>query len=46
VPFLLYGLIYIVASVVASIPFMLGWLLLGPLTMLTVYVSYKDVFGV
>jgi uncharacterized membrane protein len=46
VPFLLYGLIYIVASIVASIPFGLGWLVLGPLTMLTVYVSYKDVFGV
>jgi uncharacterized membrane protein len=46
VPFLLYGLIYIVASIVASIPLGLGWLLLGPLTMLTVYVSYKDVFGV
>ena len=46
VPFLLYGLIYIVASIVASIPFGLGWLVLGPLVMLTVYVSYKDVFGV
>jgi uncharacterized membrane protein len=46
VPFLLYGLIYIVASIVASIPFGLGWLVLGPLAMLTVYLSYKDVFGI
>lgn len=45
VPFLLFGLIYIVASIVASIPFGLGWIVLGPLVMLTLYVSYKDVFG-
>ena len=44
-PFLLWGLIYIIASIVASIPFALGWLVLGPVLMLTMYVSYKDVFG-
>lgn len=45
VPFLVWSLIYIVASIVASIPFGLGWLVLWPVLMLTVYVSYKDVFG-
>jgi uncharacterized membrane protein len=45
VPFLLWSLIYIVASIVATIPIFLGWLVLGPVLMLTVYVSYKDVFG-
>ena len=45
VPFLLWGLIYIVASIIASIPFGLGWLVLWPVLMLTMYVSYKDVFG-
>ena len=45
VPFLLWGLIYIVASIVASIPFGLGWIVLLPVTMLTAYVSYRDVFG-
>jgi hypothetical protein len=45
VPFLLWGLIYIVASIVASIPFGLGWIVLIPVTMLTAYVSYRDVFG-
>jgi uncharacterized membrane protein len=46
VPFLLYGLIYIVASIVATVLlFGLGWLVLGPLAMLTLYVSYRDVFG-
>jgi uncharacterized membrane protein len=44
VPFLVYGLIWIVAAVVASIPFLLGWLLLMPLTMLGIYCSYKDIF--
>jgi uncharacterized membrane protein len=45
VPFLLYGLIYIVAAVIASIPFGLGWIVLVPLLMLTIYVSYKDLFA-
>ena len=42
--FLVYGVIWVVAAVIASIPFMLGWLLLAPLTMLGIYVSYKDIF--
>lgn len=45
VPFMLYGMIYIVASIVASIPFGLGWIVLLPVTLLSVYVSYKDAFG-
>jgi uncharacterized membrane protein len=45
VPFLLWGLIYIVASIIASIPFGLGWVVLVPVTMLSAYVSYRDVFG-
>lgn len=45
VPFLLYGVIYIVAAIVASIPLGLGWIVLVPVLLLTAYVSYKDVFG-
>lgn len=45
VPMLIYGLIYIVASIAASIPFGLGWIVLVPVTLLTVYTSYKDVFA-
>ncbi len=44
IPFLVYGLLWIVAAAIASIPFMLGWLVLAPLTMLGIYVSYKDIF--
>ena len=43
--FLVYGLIYIGAAVVASIPLGLGWILLVPLGLLTMYVSYRDVFA-
>lgn len=46
VPFLLWGVLYFVAAVVASIPLGLGWFVLTPVAMLAVYVSYKDVFGV
>ncbi len=45
VPFLLWGLIYLVAAIAASIPFGLGWIVLIPVTLLTAYVSYQDVFG-
>jgi uncharacterized membrane protein len=45
VPFLLYSLIYLVAAVVATIPFGLGWVVLVPVGLITMYVSYKDVFG-
>jgi uncharacterized membrane protein len=45
VPFVLYSLIYIVAAIIASIPFGLGWIVLAPLVMITLYVSYRDVFG-
>jgi uncharacterized membrane protein len=44
-PFLLYGIVYLVAAIIASIPFGLGWIVLAPLLMLTAYTSYKDVFG-
>jgi uncharacterized membrane protein len=43
-PFLVYGLLYLVAAIVASIPFGLGWVVLAPLLPLTMYVSYVDVF--
>lgn len=43
-PFLIYGLIYLVAAVLATLPIMLGWLVLGPVTMASVYVSYREIF--
>jgi uncharacterized membrane protein len=45
VPFLLYAVIYFVAAIVASIPVGLGWLVLIPVLMVTIYVSYRDIYG-
>ena len=45
VPFLLWLVIYFVAAIVASIPLGLGWIVLGPLLLLTLYTSYKDIFA-
>ncbi|MGE5337958.1 MAG: BPSS1780 family membrane protein [Gemmatimonadota bacterium] len=44
-PFLVYSALYLVAAVIASIPLGLGWIVLTPVTLLAVYVSYKDIFG-
>lgn len=43
-PFLIYGLILLVLAIVATIPFMLGWLVLGPVVFGSVYASYKDIY--
>lgn len=45
VPFLLYGILFFVAAIVASIPMGLGWLVLTPLLMLTTYQAYRDIFA-
>ena len=44
-PMLLWSLVYLVASVLASLPLGLGWVLLLPCLLLSAYVSYGDVFG-
>jgi uncharacterized membrane protein len=43
-PFLLYGIVLTVASVIASIPAMLGWLALGPVIAASIYTSYRDIY--
>jgi len=44
VPFLLYGIIGIALALVATIPLMLGWLVLGPVTIASIYTSYCDIY--
>lgn len=44
VPFLVYGLIGIVLAIVATIPLALGWLVLGPVTITSLYASYCDIY--
>lgn len=44
VPFLLFGIVLFVLAVIASIPLMLGWLVLGPVMITSQYVAYRDIF--
>jgi hypothetical protein len=43
-PLSVYGLVWIAGAVVASIPAMLGWLVFVPLTVLSTYAAFKDLF--
>ncbi len=44
-PFLLYGIAVLVLALLASIPFGLGFLVLGPTLIASVYRGYLDIFG-
>ncbi|MEX0637785.1 MAG: BPSS1780 family membrane protein, partial [Burkholderiales bacterium] len=44
VPFLVYGLIGLVFAILASIPVGLGWLVLGPVLIASLYASYRDIY--
>lgn len=44
-PFLVYGIVLVVLGIVAAIPLGLGWLVLGPVVIASVYVGYRDIFG-
>lgn len=44
VPFLVYGVILLLLGMLASLPFALGWLVLGPVMAGSLYTSYRDIF--
>lgn len=44
VPFLIYGVVLLIFAIVASLPFMLGWLVLGPVMAASIYTSYRDIY--
>ena len=44
VPFLLYGVIMFVLAIVASLPLLLGWLVLGPVLAASIYTAYRDIY--
>jgi len=44
VPFLVYGLVGLVLATLASIPFGLGWLVLGPVFVASIYAAYRDIY--
>lgn len=43
-PFLWYGVLLFLFSIVASLPLLLGWLVLGPVLAASVYTSYRDIY--
>jgi len=43
-PMLVYGMTYFMLAILASIPMMLGWLILLPLTFTSLYACYSDIF--
>ena len=42
--FLVWSVAIFVLAIVASIPLFLGWLLLGPILMVSLYLAYRDIF--
>ena len=43
-PFLLYGVILLIPAIVASLPVLLGWLVLAPVITGSIYVAYRDIY--
>jgi hypothetical protein len=44
VPFLVYGVLFFLIAIVASLPLLLGWLIVGPMISLSAYTSYRDIY--
>jgi uncharacterized membrane protein len=45
IPFLIYGLVGMVFTILAALPFFLGFIILIPVFFCSVYCSWRDVFG-
>jgi len=43
-PFFIYGLIALLFSAIAALPFFIGYLILAPVLMASLYAAYKDIF--
>jgi uncharacterized membrane protein len=43
-PFLVYGVLFLILAILASIPFGLGWLVVLPMMAGSIYSGYKDIF--
>ena len=42
--FLVYGVVLFFAMIVATLPFGLGWLVLGPVMAASIYTAYRDIY--
>jgi uncharacterized membrane protein len=45
IPFLVYGLVMFIFCILATIPLGLGWLVLAPVGIATIYTGYRDIFS-
>lgn len=45
-PFLVYGIVGLVLSVLATLPLLLGWIVLIPVSFASIYFAYKDIFPI
>lgn len=45
IPFLIYGIALLVLSLIASIPLFLGFLVLVPVIVASIYASYRDIYA-
>lgn len=43
-PFLVWSVVMLVFGTLASIPLLIGWFLLGPVMMVSLYLAYRDIF--
>jgi uncharacterized membrane protein len=43
-PFLVYGVVGLVLSFLAAIPLMLGWFILMPMVVASLYIAYRDIY--
>lgn len=43
-PFLIYGVVLFVFAIIASLPLLLGWLVLGPVMAASLYTAYRDIY--
>ena len=44
IPFLVYGLVGLALAIAATLPLMLGWLVLGPVIFASTFAAYLDIF--
>ena len=44
IPYLVYGVVGLVFSIIATIPLALGWLVLMPMMIISIYLAYEDIY--
>jgi uncharacterized membrane protein len=45
VPFLLYGVVGLFLIIIATIPLLLGWFIVVPMMIASIYIAYLDIYG-